>query len=175
MELLAFVRRVGVADVQQRLHSKIEPGGDGVLVPRPGPRSMVTVEMLLLAVLLAAKLKQSYKRSDLSSVLIGLHADVALAVGLIDGDGNLIVPRYKVLAKQMRRLEDALRQGWTHVRNEGQPNEVRIKYGLQWFVNLVVAASVPTKERKKITHVVVDDTSVFSWASWLPQTSKKGR
>lgn len=29
------------------------------------------------------------------------------------------------------------------------------------------------EERKKITHVVVDDTSVLSWASWLPQTSKK--
>lgn len=173
MELLGLIRRAGVDDVQERLYMQVKPDSDGVLVPRPGPKSMITVEMLLLAVLLAAKLKQSYKRSDLSSVLTGLHADVALAVGLIDDDGNLIVPRYKVLAKQIGRLEEALQRGWTHVRNEGQPDEVRIRYDLQWFVNLVVAASVPARERKKITHVVVDDTNVLCWASWLPQTSKK--
>ena len=173
MELLGLIRRVGVADVQLRRHSRVGPDGDGVLVPRPGPKSMITVEMLLLAVLLAAKLKHSYKRSDLSSVLTGLDPDVALAVGLIDGNGNLIVPTYTVIAEQMKQLEDDLREGWTHVLNEGQPDEVRINYNLQWFVNLLVAASIPEEERQKIRHVVVDDTNHNSWAAWIRKSYEK--
>lgn len=173
MELLDLIRRAGAEDLQHRLHRQVKPDSGGLLVPRPGPESMVTVEMLLLAVLLAAKLKHSYKRSDLSSVLTGLNADVALAVGLIDEDGNLIIPRYKVIAKQMKRLEDALRQGWTQVRNEGQPDEVRINYNLQWFVNLLLAASIPEEERQKITHVVMDDTDLDSWAAWIRKSYEK--
>ena len=103
----------------------------------------------------------------------GLDPDVALAVGLIDDDGNLIVPRYKVLAKQIGRLEEALLRGWTHVRNEGQPDEERINYHLQWFVNLLVAASVPEEVRQQITHIVMDDTNADSWAAWIRTSYEK--
>ncbi len=174
MRLLGFVRRAGAADVQLRLNSSIEPCGERRLLgPRPGPKSMVTVEMMELAKLILAELKPSYKRSDICRALLGLHPDVALAVGLIDQDGDLIVPPYKVVSDQMRRVEDVLRLGWTLVLNEGQPDETRIRYGLQWLVNLQVKTSIPQKDRNKITHIVMDDTNINGWADWLPSTGEK--
>lgn len=175
MRLLGFIRRAGgTADVQLRLNSSIEPYGERRLLgPRPGPKSMVTVEALELGKLLLAQDKPCYKRSDMSRALLGLHPDVALAVGLIDQYGNLIVPPYKVLCDQMQRVETALGLGWTVVINEGQPDETRIWYDLQWLANLQVKHSIPQRERNKITHIVMDDTDIQGWARWLSGTGEK--
>ena len=82
MRLLDFVRRSKVAPlIQLRLNGLIDRENDmRLLGPRPGPKSMVTVEMMLLGILIAADIKKSYRRTDISRVLIGLHADIALAV-----------------------------------------------------------------------------------------------
>ena len=131
---------------------------------------MVTVEMMLLAILIAADLKKSYRRTDISRVLLGLHAEVAMAVGLIDGDSNLIVPPYKVLAAQLLRMERALREGWTSEAEEG--DEV-IEHDLQWLINRFVEHSVPNGELRTITNITVDDTDITAWGEWNKNASIK--
>ena len=171
MELLQFVRRTKAAElIQLRLNGLIDSDNDNRLVgPRPGPESMVTAEMMLLAILLAAHINKSYRRTDLSRVLLGLHPDVALAVGLIDADNNLVVPPYKVLARQLRRMEQVLREGWTHQADD----EKVTPHNLQWLINRFVMHSIPTSELKKITNVTVDDTYIKAWGEWDKNASDK--
>ena len=170
--LLRVVRRTKVAQsIQRRLNGLIDLDDDmRLLGPRPGPQSMVTVEMMLLAILIAADLKKSYRRTDISRVLLGLHAEVAMAVGLIDGDSNLIVPPYKVLAAQLLRMERALREGWTSEAEEG--DEV-IEHDLQWLINRFVEHSVPNGELRTITNITVDDTDITAWGEWNKNASIK--
>ena len=172
MELLQFVRRSKAAElIQLRLNGLIDSDDDRRLVgPRPGPESMVTAEMMLLAVLLAAHINKSYRRTDLSRVLLGLHPDVALAVGLIDADNNLVVPPYKVLARQLRRMEKVLSEGWTHQADDEE--EVTL-HNLQWLINRFVKHSIPSSELTKITNVTVDDTDIKAWGRWNKNASDK--
>ena len=172
MRLLDFVRRSKVAPlIQLRLNGLIDRENDmRLLGPRPGPQSMVTVEMMLLAILIAADIKKSYRRTDISRVLIGLHPDIALAVGLIDEDDNLIVPPYKVLAEQLLRMERALREGWTSQAEEG--DEV-IEHDLQWLINRFVEHSIPREELQTITNITVDDTDITAWGEWNKRATIK--
>ncbi|MYA85668.1 MAG: hypothetical protein F4Y12_08815 [Acidimicrobiaceae bacterium] len=172
MELLQFVRRSKAAElIQLRLNSLIDSDDDNRLVgPRPGPESMVTTEMMLLATLLAAHINKSYRRTDLSRVLLGLHPDVALEVGLIDADNNLVVPGYKVLAWQLRRMERVLREGWTY---QADDDEEITLYNLQWLINRLIKHSIPSSELKKITNVTVDDTDIKAWGEWNRNASDK--
>ena len=178
--LLALIRMASRSKaasdaIQLRLNSltELDERGDSVLCgPRPGPRAQVTVEMLLLATLICARKLKSYRRTDLSRALVGLHPDVARKVGLIGSDGDLIVPSYKLMLRQMLRMETVLRAGWTVVERAGQPDERRIRHDLRWLTQTLIKATIPKKQRGRITHVVVDSTHVRSWGSWLPSTSE---
>ena len=169
-ELLQFLRRTKVTEtIQRRLNGLVSTDGK-LLGPRPGPQSMVTVEMMLLAILIAADDNKSYRRTEISRALTGLAPDVAQAVGLIDADNNLVVPPYKVLAGQLRRMELALRDGWTDDRDGCFGTAQR---DLQWLIDRFIKVSIPSKDRKKITHVTVDDTNITAWGNWNKKTSIK--
>lgn len=164
MRLLGVVWRSTTSDpIRLRLSSTVTPGNPRQIIGlRPGPRSVVTVEALSLAMLLSVDLAKSYRRSDLSSVLAGLHLDVARLVGLTDNAGNLIVPSYQALARQVLRMERVLREGWTVV----EPSGKRVRYDLRWFIREMIRASVPRHQRRRIRHIAVDATDVRSWGGW---------
>ena len=174
--LLALIRHSKAAEaIQLRLNSltELDERGDSVLCgPRPGPRAQVTVEMLLLATLICAHKLKSYRRTDLSRALVGLHPDVARKVGLIGSDGDLIVPSYKLMLRQLLRMETVLRAGWAVVERAGHPDERRTRHDLRWLTQTLIKATIPKKQRERVNHVVVDSTHVRSWGSWLPSTSE---
>ena len=177
MRTLTYIRHSDTrfaAAVQQRLDSTVDPGDENrLLEEHPGPKSPVTAEVMFVAILLCAQILRSCRRTDLSRVLAGLHRDVAREVGLLGPDGELVVPSYKSLCRQLTRFQDALRGGWTVVEREGQPGEKRVRYDLEWLIVAMVKASIPRSERRKIQHIVVDATSVRSWGTWLPGIKKK--
>ena len=175
MRMLWLIHKSGVEEpLEARLNGLVDSTSERRLLgPRPGQRSRVTVTTMLLAILLSALCERSFRRTDLSRVLSGLHADVARAVGLFDSDSKLAVPHYKTLNRQLLRLEGVLRDGWTVVENEGQPDEVRVRYDLQWFVRSLLRASIPERVLADVRHVAVDATNINSWASFLPGVGKK--
>ena len=169
-ELLQFLRRTKVTEaIQRRLNSLVDSDGK-LLGPRPGPQSMITVEMMLLAILIAADDNKSYRRTDISRVLTGLDPEVAQAVGLIDEDYNLIVPRYKALAAQFLNMENVLSEGWT---DDSDQHFDTAQRDLQWLINRFIKVSIPSKDREKITNVTVDDTDLPAWGDWNKKASFK--
>ena len=174
--MLTFLEATGVAAIiQTRMNSltETEPNGEKRLAgQRPGPIAQTTVEMILLAWLLCAEEWQSYRRSELMRVLVGLHEDVASAVGLVDARGNWTVPPYKGFLRQLLRVERVLREGWTVVEHEGQPNEERILYDMEWFTRTLLEKSIPKRAREQVRHVALDSTGVRSWATFRPGCGK---
>ena len=172
MRMLAFLHGCDsdvVGRIQERLNSEVSPGHERLLLrERPGQKSAVTVEMILLAMLVCAQVHKSFRRTDILRTLIGLHEDVARNVGLIDSDGTLFVPTYKAFVWQMRRVESVLAEGWTAQTGWLTP----VRCDLHWFVQALMKASVPRKVRRQIRHVGVDATSVRSWGTWLPKVTK---
>ena len=103
----------------------------------PGPRSSVTVPMLLLGTLLCG-LTMRQRRSDLLRVLAGLHDEVAREVGLLDRDGNRITCQPKAVFQQTMRIERELTEGWT-----AMENGIVVLHDLPWFAESLIRASVP--------------------------------
>ena len=85
---------------------------------------------------------------------------------------KLIVGNYKTVLRQIRRMEQVLRDGWTVVEHEGTPDETRTVYDMGWFVRSFIRASVPAEVLKKVGHVAVDATNINSWANFLPGVGK---
>ena len=174
--MLTFLEATGVAAIiQTRMNSltETEPNGDKRLAgQRPGPIAQTTVEMILLAWLLCAEEWQSYRRSELMRVLVGLHEDVASAVGLVDARGNWTVPPYKGFLRQLLRVERVLREGWTVVEHEGQPNEERSRYDMERVTRTLLEKSIPKRAREQVRHVALDSTGVRSWATFRPGCGK---
>ena len=141
---LDLIRRSGVgAAIEARL-------GD-----HPGRRSRLRAEALLLAALLAASERQSYRRTDLCAVLNGLDARVAFRVGLCDR-GTRTPISYSITHKQVQRIESALADGW--IAPDGQ------EWDLHWFSQWILRATIPREVATRITAVAVDSTFVESWA-----------
>ena len=141
---LDLIRRSGVgAAIEARL-------GD-----HPGRRSRLRAEALLLAALLAASERQSYRRTDLCAVLNGLDARVAFRVGLCDR-GTRTPISYSITHKQVQRIESALADGW--IASDGQ------EWDLHWFSQWILRATIPREVATRITAVAVDSTFVESWA-----------
>ncbi len=70
-----------------------------------------------MAVLLAAEEKKNYLRSDICAVINGFDAAIAYTLGLCDADTRRPVS-YHTTQKQLRRLELAVRDGWTSAGGE---------------------------------------------------------
>ena len=167
MRMLTYLRHPGdnfVKQLQERMDRVVDSDDGNRLGERhPGRRSQVTAEVMLLVVLLCAQVLRSFRLTDLSRVLAGLDADVAREVGLVGPDGEIVVPSYNSLWRQMTRLIEALREGWTVVEREGQPDERRVRYDMEWLIAAMVKASIPRRERRNIRHLVVDGTGIRSW------------
>ena len=103
-----------------------------------GQKSVVTDEALLLAILLAAWKRSSYRRTDLCAVLNGLDPRVAVYLGLCDSNG-LITVSYKALARQILRLEKLL-YSEHEKRLTGEEGDC---CDLQWLADKLVPASMP--------------------------------
>ena len=177
MRMLTYLRHPGdnfVKQLQERMDRVVDSDDGNRLGERhPGRRSQVTAEVMLLVVLLCAQVLRSFRLTDLSRVLAGLDADVAREVGLVGPDGEIVVPSYNSLWRQMTRLVEALREGWTVVEREGQPDERRVRYDMEWLIAAMVKASIPRRERRNIRHLVVDGTGIRSWGTWLSGVTKK--
>ena len=170
MRMLAFVDATRVAPIiQTRMNSRTKTGPDGekrLAGQRPGPKAQTTVRLLLLSWLLCADGWHNYRRSELMRVVVGLDEDVAREVGLVDAKGNRRVPPYKDFLRQLLRMEKVLREGWTVVEHEGQPNEKRVRYDMDWFVRTLIKASVPKRALEQVRHVALDSTAVHSWGTY---------
>ena len=141
---LGVLRRSGVADELQRR-----------LGAHPGPKSRLSVEAVLLAVLLAADEKKNYLRSDVCAVLNGFDATIAYTLGLCD-EVTWRPVSYHTTQKQLRRLELAVRDGWTSDCGEGRD--------LAWVTRALLDATIPRDQRRSITAVALDSTFVETWA-----------
>lgn len=126
---------------------------------RPGPRSPVTAQMLLLATLLCG-LHGRQHRKDLALVLAGLHEDVAREVGLSDADRDRFLRDPTPVTRQARAMEQVLSEGWTVVENEGQPDEALVHHDLRWLERSLIRASVPDEVMARVRHVAVGAAAI---------------
>lgn len=132
--------------------SHLEPKMKG----RRGPKVLFPWKALLVCIQLAGSLSsKSYRRSDVTTVLHGLHPVVKEELGLIDDKGNPKVIAHKLVNKMHKRLERLLRLGW---------NSGSVRCNMAWFIQGMIKASVPRKIRRSVTAVAVDSTSVPAWA-----------
>ncbi len=141
---LDVVRRSGVGEELQRW-----------LGAHPGPKSRLNVEALLVAVLLAGEEKKNYLRSDICAVINSFDATLAYTLGLCDEHTRRPVS-YHTTQKQLRRLELAVRDGWTSPCGK--------KRDLAWLTRTLLDATIPRDQRRSITAVALDSTFVETWA-----------
>ena len=142
--LLALLRRCGVVEELQRR-----------LGVHPGRGSRLGVEALVLAILVASWEVRSYRRTDVCAVLNGLDASLAHAVGLCDDETRPPVS-YSVTCKQIKRVENALRDGW--VTSDGATRD------LAWLTRTLLDATIPAKVRQWVTAAALDSTFLATWA-----------
>lgn len=100
----------------------------------PGQKSRLSIDALLLGIILAAGLKQSYRRADICAVLNGLDAKVGYELGLWSPEDTRPIS-YNMVRKQLKRLEGSLTDGWTSP--NGTPRD------LAWFCHTFIAATIP--------------------------------
>ena len=135
--------------------SHIEPKMKG----RRGPKVRFAWKALLVCMQLAGTVSsKSYRRSDVTAVLYGLHPVVAQELGVIDEKGNWKTISHKVVNKMHKKLERRLRLGW---------NSGSVRCNMGWFTQSMIKASAPRKIRRSVTAVAVDSTSVPAWARTL--------
>ena len=77
-----------------------------------GNESRISLEAVLLAMMLAAKILKSYRRTDVCALLNGLPSQIAYELGLWDPDNPPPIS-YHSVCKQIKRLENALGATWT--------------------------------------------------------------
>ena len=123
---------------------------DEVLRDHPGSQPVLSTRMLFTVMLLASRAKGSYKRTVLCEILAGLDAAVAIEWGLLDPDTGHSLVSYKMVWRQVKRLEDFLAKGAT------TPGGVHMD--LQWMVDRFLAASVPKCARRNTTDIALDAT-----------------
>ena len=121
----------------------------------PGKQSRLSIGALLLGIILAAGLKNSYRRADICAVLNGLDAKVGYELGLWSPE-DIRPIAYDAVRKQIKRLEDGLDEGWTG--RDGTPRD------LAWFCHTFIAATIPHKYRQMIEAISLDSTVSPTWA-----------
>ena len=153
---LRMIRTVERSETLQHIEPK--------MTLRRGPKGVATPKALLVCIQLAAHLStKSYKRSDVTAALVGLHPVVAEMLGLLDKNGNRRPAPYKALCKMIKKLERKLTWGW----NFGD-----VRCDKEWFNQQMITATVPRKIRRSVTAVAVDSTPVPGWARTLHYTKQ---
>ena len=154
-EPIGSSRNLGLRMIKVVERSGVLPRLEARMHKRLGRKRHVAVKAVLVGMHIAAHRSRSYRRSDISAVLAGLHPAVAAALGLADHNGCPRALRYKTLARTIKTLERLLRWGWF---SEG------VRCDLVWFANAMVAASVPRRIRRTTTAVALDSTPWKGWA-----------
>ena len=140
---LALIRRSGVAQSLERR-----------LRHHPGRESRISMEALLLAMMMAAKILGSYRRTDVCTILNGFPSQIAYQLGLWDPDNPPPIS-YHMVCVQIQRLERALGATWT-----GTGDTVG---DLVWLCHTMIEAGIPRKYRKKIKTITFDGKVIESW------------
>ena len=135
-----------------------------------GQKSIVTVEALLLAALLAAWKRSSYRRADLCAVLNGLDPRVAVYLGLCDSHG-LIIVSYDVVDKQILRLEELL-YSEHEKRLAGEEGHC---FDMQWLADKLVMASIPPEVLPWIRSAIVDSSAYPTYGKVRDFTIEEGQ
>ena len=148
-------RDLGVRMIRVVERSGVLAGLEAKMHKRRGRKRRVAIKAVLVGILIAAHRDKSYRRSDVSAALAGLHPDVAAALGLADDSGSPRVVPYKNVARTIKSLEWWLRWGWY---SDGVHCE------LGWYSNALVAASVPRRVRRTTAAVALDSTPWKAWA-----------
>ena len=131
-----------------------------------GSDSRLTVLALLVAMFYVAGEWGSYWRTHMSCFLASLHPQDAVDLG-IQTLGVLLKPiSYSVVCKQAKRLENALREGWT--------DEDGTHCNLRWFNKCIIEASVPPDIASQVQAVAMDATDIPSWNNGT-QADEHGR
>ena len=133
---------------------------------RSGPKPRLSVRTLLIALFYVAGEWNTYWRTHVANFLASLEPQDAVDLGVQPLDALLKPISYDVVCKQARRLEQALREGWT--------DEDGTECGLRWFTTALIYASVPPRIARVIENVAMDATAVRSWARWK-QPDEDGR
>ena len=145
----------------QRIRNAIDASGVVPYITRrlhehPGAPSRLGAEALLTAMALTAEIAASYRRSDITAVLAGLDAATIGDLGLCERGEHWAPLAYTTVAKQVKRLERALRAGW--VDDDGTVCD------LEWLNHALLTASIPPEARAAITACAVDSTPFEAWA-----------
>ncbi len=151
--MISVVERSGALERVQRRMTR-----------RLGRKRHLTAKALLVGIEMTAHLMKTYRRSDVCSVLNGLHPAIAEELGLIDDNGCPITVKYSVVQATLKWLERRLRRGW-------YSDDVRCD--LAWIANAMTVASVPRRIRRAATSVVLDSTPVEGYA--VPRVFTKQR
>lgn len=148
-----------VSEIQVRLHA------------HGGQISRLPVKAVLLGMVLAVYAKQTYQRTDVLAVLCGLDAYQAHRLGLCDPVEGFVQFSYEMLQTQIKRIEDALDEGWEVPADER--SEERTQRNLQWFADVAVAHSIPEEHKAAIKSAALDSTAVQTWARLIDGRKEK--
>ena len=117
----------------------------------PGKPSRLTIKALLLGILLNAELSETYLRTDICSVLNGLHWRIKMELGLWDSKNRDPIT-YTMVVKQIQRLEVALIEVW-YTSDDAQRD-------LDWICHTFLAAAIPTELKTNSTAISLDWTAL---------------
>ena len=129
---------------------------DEVLRAHPGEQPVLSTQMVLTAMLLAAQHHGSYKRTVLCEVVSGLDAAVAVKWGLLDPDSCHSLLSYNMVWRQALRIERFLR--------DGAETADGTRIDLQWMVDRFLPPSVPKWAVRHVAEIALDGTDYQTWA-----------
>lgn len=130
-----------------------------------GQKSDISVELVLLAIILAAWKRGSYRRTDVCAVIAGLDPRIAFEYGVCTRDA-WTPPRYKALCARIQRIEELLGQGF-------YDKQAGVFCDLQWLADRLTWASVPAEAANAIKACVIDSTAYGTWAISHDYTPEK--
>ncbi|WP_419945028.1 hypothetical protein [Candidatus Poriferisodalis sp.] len=125
--------------------------------PKRGGGSRLPLLALLVSMLYCAGEGNSYWRLSLTKFIASLHPNDAVRLGVHTFE-NLEKPiTYTIICKQAKRVETALRQGWTD--HDGT------RCDCQWFIDSMLRASVPAEVARRVLAIAIDSTDFPTWAA----------
>ena len=135
----------------------------GVLEPlarrlrdHPGKTSVLPLKALLVAMVMCLRDRSSALRTDLCAALNGFEAADAAKLGLSVGSTRTLIS-YHIVAKQCRRLEKALEEGWV----DSVDGTV---WGEDWFINSLTAATGAAEAAALTNSLALDSTFTDTFA-----------
>ena len=153
--------RISTSNIKRALRSfkksGVLPYFQERLGEHPGYASQLPPKALLTAMLIAAELNSSYRRTEITAVLSSLSAKAAGMLGLFSAGIKNAAPSYNVVVDQCQRVEAALEMGWTA--SDGT------RCDMQWFITSLIEASVPREVAKAVAAIAIDATAAATWAA----------